>query len=67
MALTGLPAEPVKATLAQKQQAGVRSPFSAACERLPSQSSRKAGETPEHIDETLREGASTTKRIGGSC
>lgn len=55
-ALTGLPAEPVKAALAQKQQEGVRSPFSAACREVAfSVKAKELGVTPEHIDEVLRE------------
>ncbi|MCB1867592.1 MAG: molybdopterin-dependent oxidoreductase [Gammaproteobacteria bacterium] len=55
-ALTGLPAEPVKTTLAQKQKEGVRSPFSAACREVAfAVKAKELGVTPEHIDETLRE------------
>ena len=54
--LTGLPAEPVKVALAQKQKEGVKSPFSAACREVAfAVKAKELGVTPEHIDNVLRE------------
>ncbi len=54
--LTGLPAEPVKAALARKQQEGVKSPFSAACREVSfAVKAEELGVTPGDIDRTLRE------------
>ncbi len=54
--LTGLPAEPVKAALARKRKAGVKSPFSAACREVSyAVKAKELGVRPEDIDNTLRE------------
>ena len=55
-ALTGLPAGPVETALAKKREAGVKSPFSAACREVSfAVKARELGVTPEDIDRTLRE------------
>lgn len=55
-ALTGLPAEPVKAALARNRAADIKSPFSAACREVAfATKAEQLGVTPEHIDKTLRE------------
>ncbi|MCB1858995.1 MAG: molybdopterin-dependent oxidoreductase [Gammaproteobacteria bacterium] len=55
-ALTGLPAEPVKAALAKKQQEGTKNPFSAACREVAfAQKSKELGITSDELDKSLRE------------
>jgi anaerobic selenocysteine-containing dehydrogenase len=54
--LVGLPAEPIKQAYARLQQAGHKSPFSAACREISFvEAAKKAHTTVEKLDRTLRE------------
>ncbi len=54
--LVGLPAEAVKKELAKQQQAGTKSPFSAACRTVSfAETAKRLHTTPENIDKVLRE------------